>query len=243
MSVYSFKITKGKFQLSLTTTDQELVRDQFALWVRKSAEYVQKHKVQQCKEIVNSQISAEKEITQQKIDEQLKRMPKQEPIVNTDEHKTPDKELDIFYAPKKKDEFKTTVTPAEIERNEQYDNSSNNFDNILEKSIQAPQTELSFKPSPSIKKDNAFISFITARPLEKKLDYLLMTAYYFTQYEQKPRFTLKQLNAKLMQNFTIIVDHSILQSAIAREFITQIHQGNDDVSSEYMLTEKGVRSY
>ena len=103
MSVYSFKITKGKFQLSLTTTDQELVRDQFALWVRKSAEYVQKHKVQQCKEIVNSQISAEKEITQQKIDEQLKRMPKQEPIANTDEHKTPDKELDIFYAPKKKD--------------------------------------------------------------------------------------------------------------------------------------------
>ena len=46
-----------------------------------------------------------------------------------------------------------------------------------------------------------------------------------------------------MQNFTIIVDHSILQSAIAREFITQIHQGNDDVSSEYMLTEKGLRSY
>ena len=46
MSVYSFKIPKGKFQLSLTTTDQELVRDQFALWVRKSAEYVQKHKAE-----------------------------------------------------------------------------------------------------------------------------------------------------------------------------------------------------
>ena len=75
------------------------------------------------------------------------------------------------------------------------------FDNILEKSIQAPQTELSFKPAPSIKKDNAFINFISARPVEKKIDYLLMTAYYFTQYEQKPRFTLKQLNAKLMQNY------------------------------------------
>ena len=243
MSVYSFKITKGKFQLSLTTTDQELVRDQFALWVRKSAEYVQKHKVQQCKEIVNSQISAEKEITQQKIDEQLKRMPKQEPIVNTDEHKTPDKELDIFYAPKKKDEFKTTVTPAEIERNEQYDNSSNNFDNILEKSIQAPQTELSFKPSPSIKKDNAFISFITARPLEKKLDYLLMTAYYFTQYEQKNRFTLKQLNAKLMQNIAVIIDHSVLQEAINRDYIECLPDLTGLVgASEYRLTAYGEKT-
>ena len=243
MSVYSFKITKGKFQLSLTTTDQELVRDQFALWVRKSAEYVQKHKVQQCKEIVNSQISAEKEITQQKIDKQLKRMPKQEPVVNTDEHKTPDKELDIFYAPKKKDEFKTTVTPAEIERNEQYDNSSNNFDNILEKSIQAPQTELSFKPSPSIKKDNAFINFITARPLEKKLDYLLMTAYYFTQYEQKPRFTLKQLNAKLMQNIAVIIDHSVLQEAINRDYIECLPDLTGLVgASEYRLTAYGEKT-
>ena len=243
MSVYSFKITKGKFQLSLTTTDQELVRDQFALWVRKSAEYVQKHKVQQCKDIVNSQISAEKEITQQKIDEQLKRMPKQEPVVNTDEHKTPDKELYIFYAPKKIDEFKTTVTPAEIERNEQYDNSSNNFDNILEKSIQAPQTELSFKPSPSIKKDNAFISFITARPLEKKLDYLLMTAYYFTQYEQKPRFTLKQLNAKLMQNIAVIIDHSVLQEAINRDYIECLPDLTGLVgASEYRLTAYGEKT-
>ncbi len=47
MSVYSFKITKGRYQLSLTTTDKELVVDQFARWVRQASEYVQKHKVQQ----------------------------------------------------------------------------------------------------------------------------------------------------------------------------------------------------
>ena len=33
MSTYSFKISKGKYQLSLTTTDKDLVVEQFALWV------------------------------------------------------------------------------------------------------------------------------------------------------------------------------------------------------------------
>ena len=80
MSVYSFKITKGKYILSLSTSDKELVEEQFALWVRKASEYVQKHKVQQCKDMVNDQINTEKEITQKKIDEQLRKMPKAEPV-------------------------------------------------------------------------------------------------------------------------------------------------------------------
>lgn len=246
MSIYSFKITKGKFQLSLTTTDKDMVRDQFALWVRKSAEYVQKHKAQQCKEIVNSQINAEKEITQQKIDEQLKRMPKTESVKkaekNVEKNKPSAKDLDIFYAPKK-DEFKTSVTPAEIQQAEEEGLTNNNFDNILEKSIQTPQTELSFKPSPSIKKDNAFINFISARPIDKKLDYLLMTAYYFTQYEQKPRFTLKQLNAKLMQNIAVIIDHSVLQEAINRDYIECLPDLTGLVgASEYRLTAYGEKT-
>ena len=76
MSIYSFKITKGKYQLVLSTTDKELIVSQFEKWVRKASDYVQKQKVQQCKEMVNEQINTEKEITQQKIDEQLKRSPK-----------------------------------------------------------------------------------------------------------------------------------------------------------------------
>lgn len=226
MSIYSFKITKGKYQLSLSTTDKELITEQFALWVRKASEYVQKHKVQQCKEIVNSQINAEKEITQKKIDEQLKRMPKAEPVEEIPAVDT-NKNLDIFYAPAAKQE------PVQQE---------NGFDNILEKSIQAPQTELSFKPSPSIKKDNAFINFISAKPIEKKIDYLLMTAYYFTQYEQKPRFTLKQLNAKLMQNIAVIIDHSVLQEAINRDYIECLPDLTGLIgASEYRLTAYGEK--
>lgn len=229
MSVYSFKITKGKYQLSLSTTDKEMVTEQFALWVRKASEYVQKHKVQQCKEIVNSQINAEKEITQQKIDEQLKRMPAAKPI-EIEEETAAAKNLDIFYAPANKQE------PVEVK------SQPDGFDNILEKSIQAPQTELSFKPNPSIKKDNAFINFISTKPLDRKIDYLLMTAYYFTQYEQKPRFTLKQLNAKLMQNIAMIIDHSVLQEAINRDYIECLPDLTGLVgASEYRLTAYGEK--
>lgn len=239
MSTYSFKITKGKYQLSLTTTDRDLIVDQFALWVRKASEYAKNHKIQQHKEMVNTQINSEKEITQKKIDEQLKRMPKAEPVeAPAVENKS--KNLDIFYAPSEPAKAEPTresapepglTNPEPVE-----------FENILEKSFNAPQTELSFKPSPSIKKDNAFLNYISSRKIERKIDYLLLTAYYFTQYEQKPRFTLKQLNAKLMQNAAIIIDHSVLQEAINRDYIECLPDLTGLVgASEYRLTAYGEK--
>ena len=236
MSTYSFKIKKGKYELSLSTTDRELIDEQFALWVRKASEYIQKRKVQQCKEMVNTQINAEKEITLQKIDEQLKRKSQVEIEHENEEQPAPletndstNKNLDIFYAPPKEDV--------------NFDDSGHGvFDNILENSIKNPQTELSFKPSPSIKKDSAFLNYISARKVERKIDYLLLTAYYFTQYEQKPRFTLKQLNAKLMQNIAVIIDHSVLQEAINRDYIECLPDLTGLVgASEYRLTAYGEK--
>ena len=101
MSTYSFKITKGKYQLSLSTTDKELVIEQFALWVKKSSEYVQKHKVAQCKDMVASQINKEKELTQKKIDEQLQKMPRTESVqavkqTEKQEFSKQKKNIDIF---------------------------------------------------------------------------------------------------------------------------------------------------
>ena len=94
-----------------------------------------------------------------------------------------------------------------------------------------------------INKDERFINYVEGKSALDKLDFLVITAQYLAQYENMNTFNLKHINAKLMQNFTLIVDHSVLQSAIAREYITQIHDAGDEVSSEYMLTEKGLRSY
>lgn len=236
MSTYSFKITKGKYQLSLTTTDKDLVVEQFALWIKKASEYTQNKKVKECKEMVSSQINTEREITQQKIDEQLKRLPKQKPLEDEESFKTnTQKSLDIFYSPAQENrtEQSTIQNPTP---------QQDGFDSILENSINNPQTELSFKPSPTIKKDNAFLNYISNRKVERKIDYLLLTAYYFTQYEQKPRFTLKQLNAKLMQNIAVIIDHSVLQEAINRDYIECLPDLTGLVgASEYRLTAYGEK--
>ena len=232
---YSFKITKGKFQLSLSTTDKELVASQFAMWVRKASEYVQSSKIRDCKDIVASQINTEKEITQRKIDEQLQRMPKHEPIENTptaniEEVKS---NIDTLYTPKEEPAPETIQQVPEAPV----------FDNILDRSMHTPQEEMSFKPNPSIKKDNAFLNYMNGRNIERKVDYLLLTAYYLTQFEQKPRFTLKQLNAKLMQNLAVIIDHSVLQEAINRDYIECLPDLTGVVgASEYRLTAYGEKN-
>lgn len=243
MATYSFTVKKGKYKLDLSSSDREFINDQFELWVKAAGAYARDRKAKECKELVNSQIRAEEEITKKNIDAQLANLkPSVQPIdeVAKDsvekqkavEEKT-SKNLDIFYAPPKQE------TISEIQ-----ENSINTgvFDNILENSLNNPSTELSFKATPTIKKDNAFLNYINARKIEKKIDYLLLTAYYFTQFEQKPRFTLKQLNTKLMQNIAVIIDHSVLQEAINRDYIECLPDLTGLVgASEYRLTAYGEK--
>lgn len=243
MSTYSFKITKGKYQLSLSTTDRELVVEQFALWVRKASEYAQKHKIQVCKDMVNTQINEEKLITQKKIDEQLRNTPTQtNASINNEQssYKEKSKELDVIYSDNEEHNIINKPKLTETETN--YTQPAK-FENILDKSLHAPQTDMAFRPVPSIKKDSAFLNFVGDRKIERKIDYLLLTAYYFTQYEQKPRFTLKQLNAKLMQNLAVIIDHSVLQEAINRDYIECLPDLTGVVgASEYRLTAYGEKT-
>ena len=236
MYTYSFKITKGKYELSLSTTDKDMVVEQFAQWVKKASNYVSRQKSIAGKERVKSQINAERELTQRNINEQLKRSSSVKPIEA--EHERPlesrsvEKELDTFYAPK--------------QETEQVQNTINSksavFDDILDKSLNIDDNDMGFKSSPSIKKDNAFINYISGRKIERKIDYLLLTAYYFTQFEQKPRFTLKQLNAKLMQNLAVILDHSVIQEGLNRDYIECLPDLTGVVgASEYRLTAYGEK--
>lgn len=237
MTTYSFKVTKGRYQLSLTTSDRDMIVEEFEKWVRSISDYVRKNSGHDSYGRAKSQVVSEREHTQRKIDEELKRVPKPEPVEEapvSEEEKQ--RNLDTIFAGS---QAKEPAKPS-IETNNE--NVQNVFDTILDRSMQAPQTELSFKPNPSIKKDNAFLNYISGRKIERKIDYLLMTAYYFTQYEQKPRFTLKQLNAKLMQNVAIILDHSVIQEAINREYLECLPDLTGVVgASEYRLTAYGEK--
>lgn len=246
MATYSFKITKGKYELILATSDKELVVEQFEKWVKAASKYAKERKAKECKELVNTQIRAEEEITRKNIEEQLAKhpvseLPQEEAPVKREETKieenSTNKNLDIFYAPPSNANAGETISSIEAK-----EPAAGVFDNILENSLNNPQTELSFKASPSIKKDNAFLNYMNSRKIERKIDYLLLTAYYFTQYEQKPRFTLKQLNAKLMQNVAVIIDHSVLQEAINRDYIECLPDLTGLVgASEYRLTAYGEK--
>ncbi len=237
MASYSFKITKGKYVLELVTSDKELLVEQFGMWVRQAGEYARQKKIKEHKDTVNTQIREEEEITKQNIEAQINNRPEPEetqPEAPAPQPEQKEQDLDIFYAP--------PSPPEPAVRNEN-DEAGGVFDNILEQSMNNPQTELSFKTSPSIKKDNAFLNYMADRKIERKIDYLLLTAYYFTQFEQKPRFTLKQLNAKLMQNLAVIIDHAVLQEAINRDYIECLPDLTGLVgASEYRLTAYGEKT-
>lgn len=253
MANYSFVVKKGKYVLQLSTTDRELLVSQFEAWVRQAGEYARQQKIKGHKDIVNSQIQAEEKITEQKIEAQISSYqttseinePETAPEPVKDQAEESAKEqvkesvkedLDIFYAP--------PVSQEPVRENEEGEHSAHGvFDEILENSMNNPQTELSFKTSPSIKKDNAFLNYMNSRKIERKIDYLLLTAYYFTQFEQIPRFTLKQLNAKLMQNLAVIIDHAVLQEAINRDYIECLPDLTGLVgASEYRLTAYGEKT-
>ena len=243
MATYSFTIKKGKYKLELSCDDKELLAEQFELWVKDAGAYAKKRKAAECKNLVDSQIKAEEEITRKNIETQLAKHPVQDmPKLDTEtqvhenskKEDSKEKNLDIFYAPPKQQETISSITEKAP--------NTGVFDNILENSLNNPKTELTFKANPSIKKDNAFLNYIGSRKIERKIDYLLLTAYYFTQYEQKPRFTLKQLNAKLMQNIAVIIDHSVLQEAINRDYIECLPDLTGLVgASEYRLTAYGEK--
>ena len=246
MATYSFRIKKGKYQLDLATSDKELLVKQFELWVKDATAYAKKRKAKECKELVNSQIEAEEKITKKNIEAHIASKPATEiPVIEEPTKKEVKKEkikekeeqnqedLDIFYAPPQPESISSM-----IDKNK----SGGIFDNILENSLKNPKTELTFKSSPTIQKDSAFLNYISTRKIERKIDYLLLTAYYFTQYEQKPRFTLKQLNSKLMQNIAVIIDHSVLQEAINRDYIECLPDLTGLVgASEYRLTAYGEK--
>ena len=246
MATYAFKVKKGKYQLDLSTTDKDLLVSQFELWVKQAGAYAKRRKANECRNLVNSQIKTEEEITKKNIEEQLAKHPVAElpkietpfvePEINSEvEQETPADNLDIFYAPPTEQETITSIVNKSTA-------TGGVFDTLLEQSLNNPKTELTFKPSPSITKDNAFLNYMNTRKIEKKIDYILLTAYYFTQYEQKPRFTLKQLNAKLMQNLAVIIDHSVLQEAINRDYIECLPDLTGLVgASEYRLTAYGEK--
>jgi len=111
---------------------------------------------------------------------------------------------------------------------------STNFDEVLEQSIENPTFE------PTKTQDKLFLNLVNSKNTTNKFHYLIITAYYLSEFEKLQRFSLKQINSKLMQNLSEVIDHTTLQEAINESFIEVVPDltGISDVA-EYKLTLAG----
>lgn len=262
--MYTIILRKGKIELEFSTNDKFAVEKQLDLIIHqasnRSAQAHQDNNIEPVEHQEVQHIEPTQEVlpenTYVHANENIRQEEQPQNIINNEdiqvqpvvfEHITQEEQQTVVNQP-----AESSITEDIIPQNFDIGPSKPVTINSLQNPEPEPQPDFdkilnsemtNHFDSVPIDKDERFIKYVEGKSALDKMDFLVITAQYLAQYENMNTFNLKHINAKLMQNFTIIVDHSVLQSAISREFITQIHQGNDDVSSEYMLTEKGLRSY
>ncbi len=127
------------------------------------------------------------------------------------------------------------IKPAETEG---MSDLAKDFDAFLQKSMTNPSTEVKEK------RDDRFLKVIKVKNVTEKLDYLIVTAYYLSEFERLDRFTLKLVNAKLMENLNEVVDNVVLQEAIDKGLVECLpNYTNIPSAMEYRLTEAGEEAF
>lgn len=240
--MYSLKLKRGKIELNLECNDRDFVANQLAKIIRQASSISsfvnipQPQPVQPQEEI---KPSVEPPTPEPEQPVQMEIPTNNEPQIREPEfrHLTRDEILvassQIPYP--EHNEQAVTINSLQnpvVEQEPQVD-----FEQILNQESKSPEN-----PHP-ITKDENYIQYVQSKSAIEKLDFLVITAQYLTKYENMSTFNLKHINGKLMHNFTLIVDHSVLQSAISKGLVTQIINNQEDQYSEYMLTDVGLRSY
>lgn len=95
-----------------------------------------------------------------------------------------------------------------------------------------PVTELKFK---------GLDDLLYLKKPQTKLDYLLITAYFLKENESIEKYSLKQLNSKVVPQIKEPIDHSIIHEAVAHDYFEVVpdYTGAADIT-EYRITEEGV---
>lgn len=114
--------------------------------------------------------------------------------------------------------------------------SAENFDELLEESISQPKTEVVEK-SQNV---SNYADYVQSFSPSEQMDYLMITGKYIMDIENSERFSIKQLNSKLVPLTGVPVDHNVINQAMSEGLIRIIPDltGLSDVT-EYSLTEKG----
>ncbi len=121
-----------------------------------------------------------------------------------------------------------------LEDDDVFSTKTADFDKILEHSMNNVVQEI------EISKDDRFLKILNVKNVSTRLEYLIVTAYYLSEFEKLDKFTLKLINAKLMQNIQEAVDHNVLQEAIDKGLVETLPNLPEISGSvEYRLTNLG----
>ena len=267
MSRYTFTFKKDNIFVEFTTEDRDVVERQFQIWVADADNYARANKSKSSgdKTINSTTASETKEEAKPPAAEQPSEQPQPEPadIVETPVAIVEEQKNQIEEAPEETFEAEQEQEPeepvfdkassllktinsiqneqgeviaeeAKEEITEQKAPETVDFESVLEKSIENPTFE------PEKTKDQVFLNLVNSKGTSDKFHYLIITAYYLSEFEKMERFSLKQINSKLMHNISAVIDHATLQEAINQELIELIPDltGVSGVG-EYKLTRLG----
>lgn len=250
MSNYTFTFKKDDIFAEFSSTDKEVVEKQFQIWVNNASEYTKSKEQQDAQEKPKEKIKAKpKEELQPKeekteapspADSVAKKKAKSKTEAKAEKLQEETEPLEDKKPEVEEQEASTTINEIQTKEEAGTEETapSVDFDAILEDSME----NSTFEPKRS--KDGKFLQVISLKDPKDKFNHFIITAYYLLEHEKMQRFTLKQINAKLMQNLSTVVDHTVLQDAINSEFVEIVPDltGISEVS-EYRLTEKGEEFY
>lgn len=241
MPKYTFTFKKDDIFVEFTTTDKETVERQFQIWVADADDYAKQgtgNRKQETNEDAKMQRRKDTELTKEKNPSPLQPLSSSAKIEATAEEFVPVKETQ----PEVLDQASTLLKTINTIQNEELTGKQEpekvapvaNFEDVLEKSIENP----SFEPVKT--QDKLFLNLVNSKKTTDKFHYLIITAYYLAEFEKLQRFSLKQINSKMMQNLSEVIDHATLQEAINQGFIEVVPDltGISDVA-EYKLTLAG----
>lgn len=253
MSKYTFTFKKDDIFVEFFTEDKDVVERQFQIWVSDADDYVNNRPFKQTVITKAAPVNEETENREQETVEIVS----ETPIAIEETEKVVAESPEVSEIPA---EIKQDIE-QEIEQPEVFDKASSllktineiqsagvtdgisieeklaetvDFESVLEQSIENPTFE------PAKVQDQVFLNLIKSKNTKDKFHYLIITAYYLSEFEKMERFSLKQLNSKLMYNLSEVIDHATLQDAINQKFIELVPDltGISEVA-EYKLTRLG----
>lgn len=248
MPNYTFTFKKDDIFVEFCTTDKEIVERQFQIWVTSASVYAYSQrakklepKPQIVQPIAQPRPQPAPSLTPTQTVQSIAPQPKVETQITPVEQPQAEPSFDLSKeqteTPEVFDKAANLLKTINLIQNPAEAQTAviePNFEEILEKTVET--TEFDATKS----KDPVFLNLVNSKNTTDKFHYLMITAYYLSEFEKLERFSLKQINAKLMHNLSEVIDHTTLQSAINQNFIELVPDltGTSEVG-EYRITPAG----